>query len=398
MAEPPRSTEAGAGYSNLLEPFEAGAAAAAQACARLTGPPSFCLVFSTIGYAPGALLAGIRSVVGAAALAGCSGEGVISGSCSDERSRAVTVLAVRSLGIRFSVAARDDYGASTEACARALAAELRASGDDDGLAGIILLTDGLLGDCTRFLATFQAALPAHTTVVGGCAADDMAFERTYQYAGDEVLTGGVVAVALRGAAELRVAVSHGCTPIGLPSTITRARDGWIMEIDRRPAWAVMQDYLGPDAQEFGAEGVSHLSLGRPLVPECTGDDDAFVVRTPTALDQTTGAMFFPGGGLVEGERVRIVRRDSDRIQRSAEQCARELAEPRTPAFVLQFDCAGRGRLIFGDCASEEMLQPLQRALPGTTAWVGLHTFGEIAPLGTKLHYHNYTVALCTVYG
>lgn len=397
MAELPRSTEAGAGYSNLLEAFDAGAAAAAHACASLSGPPSCCLVFATTGYDPQALLAGIRSVTGSAALAGCSGEGVISGACSDERRRAVTVLAIRSHGIRFAVAARDDYGAATESCARALAAELRTEGDAD-LAGVILLTDGLLGDCSRFLAAFQAALPAHTVVVGGCAADDMAFERTYQYAGEQVLSAGVVAVAVRGTAELRVAVSHGCAPIGLPSTITRASDGWIMEIDGRPAWEVMRDYLGAEAEDLNAEGMTHLSLGRPLVPDLAGDDDAFVVRIPTALDPTTGALFFPGGGLVEGERVRIMRRDPDRIRRSAEQCARQLAGPRTPAFVLQFDCAGRGRVMFGNCAAEEVVRPLQRMLPGGTAWVGLHTFGEIAPLGEKLHYHNYTVALCTVYG
>lgn len=396
MEEQPRSTEAGAGYSDLLEAYDAGAAAAAQACAALAGPPSFCLVFATIGHDPKALLAGIRSVVGGAVLAGCSGEGVISGSCSNERRRAVTVLAVRSLGIRFSVAARDDYGFATEPCARALAAELRASGDAD-LKGVIVLTDGLLGDCTRFLATFQDALPAHTTVVGGCAADDMSFERTYQYAGDEVLSAGVVAVAIRGSAELRVAVSHGCIPIGLPSTITRARDGWILELDGRPAWEVIREYQDPEEQDL-AESLLLLSLGLPLVPESATDSDAFVVRSAMALDRSTGAMFFPGGGLVEGERVRIMRRDADRIHRSAEQCARELAEARTPAFVLQFDCAGRGSKMFGNCVAEEVVQPLQRALSKTTAWVGLHTFGEIAPLGARLHYHNYTVALCTVYG
>lgn len=396
MAELTRSTEAGTGYSNLLEAFDAGAAAAAHACASLSGPPSCCLVFATTGYDPQVLLAGIRSVIGGATLAGCSGEGVISGTCSDER-RAVTVLAIRSTSLRFEVAARDDYGAATEPCARALAAELRAGGDAD-LAGVIVLTDGLFGDCSRFLAAFQAALPKHTVVVGGCAADDMAFERTYQYAGAQVLSAGVVAVAVRGAAELRVSVSHGCVPIGLPSTITRARDGWLLEIDGRPAWDVMRDYLGAEAQDLNAEGMSHLSLGRPLVPERTGDDDSFVVRIPTSLDPVTGALFFPGGGLVEGERVRIMRRDQDRIRRSAEQCAQQLSGPRPPSFVLQFDCAGRGRVMFGNCVAEEVVQPLQRALPGSAAWVGLHTFGEIAPLGESLHYHNYTVALCAVYG
>jgi hypothetical protein len=53
--------------------------------------------------------------------------------------------------------------------------------------------------------------------------------------------------------------------------------------------------------------------------------------------------------------------------------------------------------MFGNCASQEIVAPLQRLLGQAGAWLGLHTYGEIAAVGEHLHYHNYTVALCAVY-
>ncbi|MBK7539440.1 MAG: FIST C-terminal domain-containing protein [Myxococcales bacterium] len=394
MAHDP--TQVGAGRSTILEPYDAGVEAALAACASLSSPPSFCLVFATTGYDQVALLAGVRSVIGAASLAGCSGEGVISGNCSDERDRVVTVMAVASTSIRFSVESRPDYATDAERCARALARSLRADGADD-LAGVILLVDGITGDCSSFLAVMQEELPAHTVVVGGCAGDDMSFSRTYQYAGDQVLSGGVSAVALRGSAKLQVAVSHGCSPIGLAHTVTAERDGWLLELDGRPAWSVFKEYLEGDAQDLHAEGIMHLSLGVPLGPRQLGDDARFIIRMPMQLEPATGALFFPGGGLSAGAQVRIMRRDQDQIRHSAEDCAARLAQPNPPVFVLQFDCAGRGRVMFGNCASQEIVAPLQRLLGQAGAWLGLHTYGEIAAVGEHLHYHNYTVALCAVY-
>ena len=70
---------------------------------------------------------------------------------------------------------------------------------------------------------------------------------------------------------------------------------------------------------------------------------------------------------------------------------------RAPAFVLQFDCAGRGRILFGACAAAEIVVPLRKTLGPATPWLGFHTYGEIAPIAGRPYYHNYTVALCAVY-
>ncbi len=70
---------------------------------------------------------------------------------------------------------------------------------------------------------------------------------------------------------------------------------------------------------------------------------------------------------------------------------------RAPELVLQFDCAGRGRILWGGCAADEIVAPLRKTLGATTPWIGFHTYGEIAPIGGRPYYHNYTVALCAFY-
>ena len=49
------------------------------------------------------------------------------------------------------------------------------------------------------------------------------------------------------------------------------------------------------------------------------------------------------------------------------------------------------------CAAQEIVKPLRQTLGPKTAWLGFHTYGEIAPIAGRPYYHNYTVALCAVY-
>ena len=65
--------------------------------------------------------------------------------------------------------------------------------------------------------------------------------------------------------------------------------------------------------------------------------------------------------------------------------------------MLHFDCASRGRQLFGSRATESIVTPLQDVFRPDVPWIGFHTYGEIAPLGGRAHFHNFTVALCAIY-
>jgi len=79
---------------------------------------------------------------------------------------------------------------------------------------------------------------------------------------------------------------------------------------------------------------------------------------------------------------------------------RSLVERRNgqvPFLVMQLDCAGRGRLLFEDKATEGMVDPVRRILGEDVPWIGLHTYGEIAPVGPKTVFQNYAGVLCALY-
>jgi hypothetical protein len=375
----------------------AGYEVANAALDSLGGHADLALLFATTGYDQQTLLDTVRQRVGTqCVIAGCSGEGVIARGESQEQERAASVMLVALDDARAETLLVNGYGADPEGAARSLA---RSVGSANDVAGLLVFPDGLVGDCSRFLHTLGGALPG-VTIVGGTAGDAMTFERTYQYGGDLVRSESVSAVVLRGSGELRVAVSHGCTPCGPHQTITRLDGSWVQEIDGRAAWDVFREFLDGDPQDLNADGIVHLCIGTSANPEVKFVADPMVIRTPLALDKETGGLLFPGGGLWQGQRIRITRRDAQRIRQGAASCARELRGPEgspLPAFMLQFDCAGRGKAMFGACAADEIIAPLRSEFGPELPWAGFHTYGEIAETQGSLRYHNYTVALCAYY-
>ncbi len=382
--------------STERDPVGAGRGAASAVLESLGGRVDLALVFATVGYDQQALLAAIRAGLGPrCVVAGCSGEGVISGGDSREDDHAVSVMGMAFDGVSAEAELVEGYAADPEGAAHELARRVGSRAD---VLGVLVFPDGLRGDCSRFLRVLEREL-AGITIVGGTSGDAMTFERTYQYAGDSVRTGSVSAVILRGRGELRVAVSHGCTPCGPHQTITRIDGNWVEEIDGRPAWDVFKEFLDGDPQDLNAEGIVHLCIGISADPSAQFVSDPMVIRTPLSLNMQTGALLFPGGGLAKGQRIRITRRDAERIRVTAAACARRVLGPgeRLPAFVLQFDCAGRGKVMFGDCAAAEIIEPLRAEIGQRVPWAGFHTYGEIAATDHGLDYHNYTVALCAFY-
>jgi len=376
----------------------AGRAAAQAALEQLgaAGAPDLAFVFATAAHDQQALLGGVRQVVGDVPMLGCSGEGVIVRDSSDEGTFAAGVMLVQSASARFQTFSAGGDGADPRACGAAIADRVRAADMPDPRA-LIVLPDGLVGDCSEFLRELHAQLP-ELLIVGGTSADAMAFERTFQYHDWTIQSHGVTALLIGGDVEVDVAVSHGCSPIGLRREVTRSDGGWVREIDGRPAWDVFKEYLDGDPQDLAADGMAHLCIGEPLDDAASAGYDRHIIRAPLALDKKDGSLFFPGG-LQTGGSIQLTRRDPAKIRASATSCARAIherhAEP--PAFVLQFDCAGRGQILFGSTAVHDVVRPLQGELGTELPWLGFHTYGEIAPLDGRPFFHNYTVALCAVY-
>lgn len=391
-------TRACAGSSKRPEARAAGAEAARQAVTGLGGAAAdLCLVFATTGYATAEVLAGIRDVTGSARLVGCSAEGVIVGGQSDESYRVVGVLALQSTNLRFEPLLVPGFGDDPAKTGRELAAAVRAGWTGDEIA-LLLLPDGIRGDATALLQELDHGLPKPLPVVGGGAGDALELARTEQFLDGEVTSGAVAALVIRGRGRIAVATSHGCQPIGIRRTVTAANGPWVLRIDGEPAWAVFRQYLDGEPTRLDTEGAIYLSVGMPVAGAPEGAERSLRIRTPMGLDPERGALCFPGGDLQVGTSLHLMRRDQDRIRETAQACAEELARGlhRAPAVVFQFDCAGRGKQLFGSRAAEVLVQPLRAAFGGLVPWFGFHTYGEIAPVAGANCYHNYTVALCAL--
>lgn len=384
------------------EAFEAGAEAAREAMAGVGGaPPGLVLAFGTTGHDQQALLDGIRSVTGAAPLSGCSGEGIVTRAGAEERSHAVAVMVLAHPALTFRTALVTGVSKDPAAAARDLAGQLAGASQEGQL--LLLFADGISFDCGALLATLDPLLGMAGRIAGGTAGTELgSFSGwvTFQYHLGRAVSDAVSAVLIGGAVTADLAISHGCEPMGVELEVTRSDGALVAEFGGRPAFEVVREFLDGDAPDLSANDDLHLVVGLPLTAEQRSGYGDLLIRAPLRLEAASGALFFAGGGLVEGARVQLVRRDVDQMRTSAESAARAMAARhpgQAPLLVLQFDCTGRGRVLCGDRTTAVTVTPLLGAFPVDVPWVGFHTFGEIGPLGGATAYHACTVVLCGLY-
>ncbi len=394
-------TTARVGRSRSYDSRAAGIEAAEAAKAGLGGEaPSLTLVFATAGHDQTELMAGVTSVLGARNVSGCSAEGVITSAGSEEVSHAVAVMAIVSDELHFRTFSVPDFGQSARVAGERLAEQLRGEATKQGL--LLLFPDGIRGNCRELIASLEEGLDELPLIAGGTAGDMLNFEKTYQYFDGAVFSDSLSAVLIEGDFEAELLVSHGCDLIGQEHTVTRADDCYVYEIDGRPAWSLFKTYLADDAHTLEAMHVAHMILAEHVDIDGetpTAEIEHFAPRVPVSLDPDQGALYF-AAGLVTGTTVQLGLRNPDKVVEHAEHVAQSLVQRRAgqePLFVMQLDCAGRGRLLFEHRATEAMVDPVRRIVGEDIPWIGLHTYGEIAPVGGSTLFQNYAGVICALY-
>jgi len=225
-------------------------------------------------------------------------------------------------------------------------------------------------------------------VLGAVAAGEPMFE-LYD---TELTEGALVGVALSGLAPV-IGVTQGCTPIGEPYVITHAQSNVVQRIGSRPALEVLGEAIraapGTETRVQRAGVFAGLAMDPSKSPLERGD---FLVRNLVGADQSSGA-------LAVAERVRVGQtiqfqiRDAEASRDDLSAMLDELAGRlggRRPAFGCYFDCAGRGRGLFG--VPDHDVTLIRERL-GDFPLIGFFGNGEFAPIGQRNFFHNYTGAL-----
>jgi hypothetical protein len=353
---------------------EAGRTACAGALAGRDA--ELVVVFTSDSYDLEALLAGVRSECGDAAVVGCTTAGEISAAGAGDGGVVVTALGGDGFEARTALG-RGVPGRLRDAGAAAAGAmtELDPGGRSCAL---MLFSDGVAGDQQEVIRGIHDVVGSPIPLVGGCAGDGMKMKRTFQLCGDEVVSGGVVGAAIASTGEIGLGWSHGWERKGSPMLVTAATGNRVDEIDDRPALDLYLEVLEApseihfDPQAFTRWARTHpIGLGRRRngqeAVRCVGEAD-FESRSIVCTAEV------PAGGLAW-----FMNGDGDSVLRSTAKACRDAIDglrDDTPLGLITFDCIGR-RGVLGDERMADEVEAIAQCA-GPAPFAGLYTYGEIA--------------------
>lgn len=393
-------TSVGVGYSVHRNPEYAGKEAALKALEQKgPGKPDFAFVFATVGYNQQILIRTIRQTMSGAPISGCSGEGIITQGMVAETNFGVCVMAISSDELRFNNVRVKEISRGTDLAGERLATELKPLLTADSIA-CFLFVDGLVFDFDPFREAFEKSLQnRQLPLFGGLAADNWAIRKTYQYHDDEVFSEGISCVLISGRGAVASGISHGCVPIGTKRTITRSKGNIIYEIDGIPVLEALKDYSEEDWKTQWNKLSLNLCLGFKTPEHMKKEYGEFVVRYMVGKDDREGSVTIQSD-VRDGTEFWMVRRDKELIRDGLQAISRQIEEKRgsrKPKFVLQFECMGRGKVVFREQEKIELIRSLQEAVGKDIPWMGFYTYGEIGPIAHYNCIHNFTAVVAAVY-
>jgi hypothetical protein len=378
--------EMGVGCSSHADVFAAGQEAAAQAVSNLARQqPDLVLVFCSMRFADPRMLRAVRSATGNAPLVGCTDAGGI--VTSGPRRRSITVIGLVA-----------DKGAFVTGIERNISLRPRESGMR--LSEYLLrqaqqvprclmnFPDGLSTNGSELIAGIQKPLGKEVRVTGASAADDLFFQKTFQFYNDEIATDSVPGVLFCGDLRVGIGVRHGWVPVGRSRKVTRASGHIIYQLDGRPAVSIYEDYLGLKREELMQDPLTNVTLTYPLGTEIRGRGE-YLLRDPIRVGRA-GSLVCTGE-IPQGAEVRLMIGGYESALEAAQQSACDAV-----------DQLGRrrlqGALIFCSVARQKMLgsefqgeiDVVRDALGGTGVRLGgFYSYGEMA----SDHFHNESIVV-----
>jgi hypothetical protein len=388
--------EFGVGVSAQADVLIAGQEAGNQMNEQLGGrKPGLVLVFSSVRFADPRLLRGIRTSVGDCPLAGCTDAGGISNS--GPRRRSVTVIGLAGENVEFRVGSSKNISANPETAGTRLTKELMSQLGKKEAKLMLVFPDGLAANNSALLRGICAGAP-RLPVVGGSAADDFFFQKTYQYFNDQVLTDSAVAVVMSGDVRWGVGVRHGWMPLGRSRKVTRAQGHVIYQLDRQPAVSIYEDYLGLKKEDLLEDPLAPYSIAYPLGTPLEGHPE-FLLRDAIRVGKA-GSLVCTGE-IQEGKSVRLMIGGYETALEAAQQAAHDAVEQIGRSRL-------KGALVISSVARQKMLgseyqgeiDAVRDALGGTAVpMAGFYSYGEFAPLpgsakkGLGNIFHNESVVV-----
>ena len=356
---------------------------------ELDSPVDLALVFVHSRFADdyGRVLATIRERTGATHLVGCSGEGVIGTAVEAEGVPAISVMALRLPGARFTpvrVAPDRPFDAALEPVAAAEAAAW------------LLFADPHSIDSAE-LASAVDARASGASILGGLASAHNEASGTAVFLGDQAYQAGAVLMGFAGDVEVHTLVAQGAEPIGQPWTITDCEENVIRTIGSQPALEVLTETLEgldePTQERVRQNLLVGLAMDEYRDEYGRGD---YLIRNLMGFDRASAAIAIdavPQRGQTIQFQLRDARAADDDLASRLRAFSAQLGTDQALLGALLCACNGRGRGLFG--IPHHDAQALAEELDAVPT-AGLFCSGEIGPVGGQTFIHGFTATVAFI--
>lgn len=264
--------------------------------------------------------------------------------------------------------------------------------DKNGLAHVLVISDGLKVNGTELVEGLVKHLPPEVAVTGGLAGDGERFEQTLVCL-DSTPEAGTIAVLGFYGTRLKVGYGSlgGWDSFGPERLITRSKSNVLYELDGQSALALYKEYLGEHAADLPASGLLF-----PLSVR-TKEGETGVVRTILAVNEEEQSMTF-AGDVPEGAYARLMKANFEHLVDGAigaAQTSYEAMGSSSPDLAVLISCVGR-KLVLKQ-RTEEEVEGVRDILGDHTILTGFYSYGEICPAAPQANceLHNQTMTITT---
>jgi PAS domain S-box-containing protein len=240
---------------------------------------------------------------------------------------------------------------------------------------IIMFVDGLDYDVSALLDSFNEAGGDSVLLTGGVSGDNYTFESSFVVLDAQILSKGVVAVALNSPSlHCFTDYNFGWKSVGRSMSVTRSEQNCVYEIDHKPVLSVYSEYLGKEILKNVPQSIMEFPL--------TFEDDGFhVARSAIRITDDKGIEF--SGPIKEGTAVRFGIEDEKKvISTTADIYIKASMQPLESIFI--YSCAVRKSFF------NNHLELEYKALSGLAPEAGFITYGEFINIKGKSRLLNVT--------
>lgn len=223
----------------------------------------------------------------------------------------------------------------------------------------------------HIIRAIESVTGKETTIWGGRAGDDFAFDETIVFNNHLKTKRGIFLLAFDGdRIQMKGQAFSGQKPVGTEKIITKALDNWVYEIDHQPATEMVLKYLGMTITEKEAET---YYPNQNVLFSVSKENGGRVIRGVGLFNLKNKSIAILGN-IKEGDRIRLTLPPDfeiiEEVQRNAEKIKRD-EMPNADA-MLMFSCIGR-LAQFGPLIGDE-IEGLRKVF--NVPMAGFFTYGE----------------------